>query len=533
MSRHRRFRFSRAAAAGAAALAACLALSAGSVSAQERTFIFGSVATPTAFDTEVWLPGSLESAVNVYENLFAYATLTDADGRTVVDASRVVPHLAESFDISPDGKVITVKIRRGVKSPYGNELVADFIKKSWDMAAARKKVSNFMINVGRLDHVEVVDDYTVKFHLSVGNRVFPRVLTTLWAPVVDWKEAGRHATDDDPWSVKFIERNTAGFGAYHVQSVQPGQGAVFTVNPNYFGKKPYFTRVLYREIPSAASRAALVKSGEIHWADQMPIQQLVDLKKDPNVKVESVPGTGSATVVMNHNFEPFGDVRVRKAIAYATDYGAIGDVVFRGLGERSRSLLSPSYGEAHIESYHYDTDLDKARALLREAGHADGLNITIEYSDSWWWEEPLVIQMKDSLAKVGIDVTPKHIPKTELLSRRRIGNRTLPMFPHLANAFVLDPAYSLFLQAHTKGSSDVGDYDNPRFDAVVDQMIGEQDPKTWLAIVHEAQTLHSEDVGLIDTFYPKTYGVMVPCISGWLWRPHDRLVWRELRCEEG
>ncbi len=531
MSRNRTSTFLKA--AGSAAFAAYLALSAGAAAAQDRTFIFGSVATPAAFDTEVWMPGSLESNVNVYENLFAYATKTDATGRVVVDSAGVVPHIAESFDISPDGKTITVKLRRGVKSAYGNELIAKYIVKSWEMAAARKRTSNFMINVGKLDRVEVVDDYTLKFHLSIGNKTFPRVLTTIWAPLIDWKEAGDHATGDDPWSIKFLERNTAGFGTYHVQSVKPGQGAVFTVNSNYFGKQPYFTRVLYREIPSAASRAALVKSGEIHWADQMPIQQLVDLMKDPNVKVESVPGTGSATVVMNPNFEPFDDIRVRKAIAYATDYDAIGEIVFRGLGERSRSLLSPAYGEAHIESFYYETDLDKARALLAEAGHADGLSITIEYSDSWWWEEPLVIQMKDALAKVGIDVTPKHIPKTELLSRRKIGNRTLPMFPHLANAFVLTPSYSFFLQAHSKGASNVGDYNNSHFDALVEQMIGERDPKVWMDIVHEAQTLHSEEVGKMDTFYPKTYGVMVPCITGWLWRPHDRLVWRNLRCEEG
>ena len=515
----------------ALAFGGAIGLAAAPSQAQDKTFIFGAVGTPAGFDTDQWLTGTLESAVNVYEGLTKHGVMTDATGRTVIDAATVEPHMAESWTLSEGGKVVTFKIRPGVKSPAGNELSAHDVAFSWAMARDRKRVGNFMIRVGRIEAVEAISDSEVKFTLGTANNIFPRILTTVFPALADSKVLKENATADDQWAVKWQEKNTAGFGPYKVDSVRPGEGAVFTLNENYFDEKPFFTRVIYREIPSPASRAALVKSGQIHWADQMPIQQLVDLAKDPKVKVDSVPGTGAATLRMNPNFKPFDDIRVRQAINYAFDYDAVSEAVFRGLGERSDSILAPAFGAFYTPAQTYKTDLGKARALLSEAGHGNGLEIQLEYTDNWWWEEPLAIQTKDALAKAGITVNLKRIPKTEMNSRRAIGKRDIPFFPHLANAFVLDPGYAFFLSAHSQGSSDVNDYNNPKFDALVDAMIGEQDQTKAIAMAKEAQKIHADDATFIISDFPKTYAVTVPCITGWLWYQHDRVVWKHLRCE--
>ncbi len=514
-----------------AAVAAVLALGASASHAAENTFIFGAVGTPAGFDTDAWLTGTLETSVNVYEGLTKHGITKDASGRDVIDAATVEPHMAESWTVSEGGKVVTYKIRPGVKSPFGNELSAHDVAYAWERARDRKRVGNFMIRVGRIEAVEAVSDSEVKFTLGTANNIFPRILTTVFPALTDSKVLKENATAEDKWATKWMEKNTAGFGPYHVDSVRPGEGAVLVYNENYFEEKPYFTRVIYREIPSPASRAALVKSGQIHWADQMPIQQLVDLIKDPKVKVDSVPGTGAATLRMNPNFKPFDDVRVRRAINYAFDYDAVSEAVFRGLGERSDSILAPAFGRFYTPAQTYNTDLDKARALLAEAGHGNGLDIQLEYTDNWWWEESLAIQTKDALAKVGINVDLKRIPKTEMNSRRAIGKRDIPFFPHLANAFVLDPGYAFYLSAHSEGSSDVNDYNNPVFDKLVDDLIGEQDLDKAIKLAHDAQKLHADDATFIISDFPKTYAVTVPCISGWLWYQHDRVVWKHLRCD--
>src|SRR6185295_12559678 len=99
--------------------------------------------------------------------------------------------------------------------------------------------------------------------------------------------------------------------------------------------KPFFTRIIWREVPSAATRVALVRTGQVQYAEQIPLQQIKDLRADPAIKVESVAAPGSATVRMNPKLPPFDKQKVRQAVAYATDYAAIGEAVFFGLGTRS------------------------------------------------------------------------------------------------------------------------------------------------------------------------------------------------------
>jgi len=513
-----------------AAAAALLALGATTANAAE-TFVFGYIASPASFDSDNWQAGMLESTVNIYENLTKHKIIKDASGRDVIDAANVEPHMAESWTTRDGGRVMTFKIREGVKSPFGNELTAQDVKYSWDMARDRKRTGNFMITVGRVGSVEVTGDNEVTFTLTTPNAIFPRILTTVFPALVDSKHVKEFATDEDKWATDWMAKNTAGFGPYHLQQVRPGEGAVFTLNENYFDEKPFFDRVIFREIPSAASRAALVKSGDIHWADQMPIQQLVDLDKDPNVKVDSVPGTGMATLRMNRAFPPFDDIRVRRAIIAAIDYDAIGEAVFRGLGERADSILAPAFGDFHMASHLAETDYDKAKALLQEAGYGDGLDITLEYTDNWWWEEPLAIQAKDSLAKAGINLELKRIPKAEMNSRRRAGKRDLPFFPHLANAFVLSPGYAFYLSAHSKGSSNVNAYYSDDFDKMVDDLISSSSHEERVKLAHDALKLHADDATFVVSHFPKTYAVTTPCINGWIWHQHDRLVWKHLRCD--
>jgi len=172
---------------------------------------------------------------------------------------------------------------------------------------------------------------------------------------------------------------------------------------------------------------------------------------------------------MNPKFPPFDKLKVRQAVAYATDYAAIGEAVFLGMGTRSRSVLNPPIPGA-INAYHYETDYEKAKQLLAEAGLPNGFEVTLEYSTNWWWEEPLALQMQTSLAKAGIRVTPKRIPATEMTARRAINKWTLPFLTHLTSSFVPDPSYNMFLTAHCKGGSNV----NGNCDAGIDKLISEE-----------------------------------------------------------
>ncbi len=498
--------------------------------AQGKTLVVAAVTTPKGLDPDFWVPGMIESIVNVYEGLTRYGRSTDENGREFVDANVILPHLAESWTVSDDGKVYEFKLREGVRSVYGNEMTSADVVWGWEKSVPQKRTGRFLRTVASVESVEAVDKYRVRFNLSAANRIFLKVLTLYSPSTYDSTEVKKHITDDDPWALEWISKNTAGFGAYHMESLRAGEGAVFVANPNYIFEQPYFTRVVFREVPSAAARTTLIKSGEVQWAEQIPIQQVRELMDDPNVKVESVPGTGPAILPINANYEPFNDIRVRKALIHATDFDAINEAVFLGLGTRSRSFLPPLL-PGHKEVYMYEHDIAKAKQFLAEAGYSDGLELTLEYSSFWWWEEALAVQVKDSVAAAGITLNLKRIPATDMLTRRGPGERTLPFFTYLTTPFVLDPGYAFLLSAHSKGSNNVNAYITEELDALIDAIVVEQDDEKWLEMIAKAQKMIADDATMIATFFPGVHAVMAPCISGWVFRPVPYTYWRDLKCE--
>lgn len=515
---------------GTAKAAVLGALLAAAPAAAQNALVVAGIATAQNLDGDITQPGTIETVVNVYEGLVEYGVRRDAQGAMVADPATIRPHLAESWQVEPDGRTVTFTLRRGVKSSFGTELTARDIVFGWEKSRSQKRFGNFVIGVSQTQAVEEAGPDKVRFTLANASRVFLPSLYTYAPAVIDSKKALENATAADPFALDWLSKNTAGYGAYRVVSRSPGEGMVWEANPHYFGDKPFYSRIVYREVPSAATRASLIRANSVQWAEDMPIEQVTSLQTDRNVKVERVDGTGSAYVAMNPNFPPFNDVRVRRAIIQATDYEAIGKVVFRGTATRVRSLLSPAF-VGYVPSYTLDTDIAAARKLLAEAGHANGLKIALEYSNRYWWEEGLAVQMKDSLAKAGIDLDIKRITAAEVLNRRIPGTTSLPFFSTSINSIVLDSGYKLLAVAHSKGVANWNAHGNPKLDAVIDDLLAERNDERYAVLVREAQRLFAEDAVYVDTFYPGIFAVMNPCIKGWVWQPHERTVFRTLRCE--
>ncbi len=498
---------------------------------QDKTLVIAAVTTPKGFDPDVWVPGMIESVVNVYEGLTRYGRKRDADGRLVIDSSVIEGHFSESWTVSEDGLQYTFKLREGVKSAFGNEMTSADVVWGIEKSKPQKRTGAFLMRVARISDVEALSKYEVRFTLSKPNRIFLKVLAIYSPTIYDSTEVKKHITDEDPWALKWLATHTAGFGAYHLQSLRPGEGAVFVSNPNYFYDQPHYQRIVYREVPSPASRAALIKAGQVQWAQSIPTLQVTDLIEDPNVKVEQDPGTGSVKLLMHAKMKPFDDVRVRKAVRLAVDSNAINAAVFQGLGTPASSALAPAF-EGSIDVYNAEYSPEKAKALLAEAGYPDGIDITFEYADNWWWEEAVAIQIKESAAAAGIRITPKRIPSTDMNARRGPGQRTVAFLPLLTNSFVLDPAYAFALFAHTKGVQNMGDYEETAFDQLIDDMIVERDQDKWLQMVAESQRQYYDQARQVDVLYPGVFEVMAPCVTGWQWRPVNYPHWADLTCEK-
>ena len=349
----------------------------------------------------------------------------------------------------------------------------------------------------------------------------------------DLTKMQEHATTEDPWALEWIRENTAGFGAYHLETLRPDDQAVFVANPNYFLDQPYFDRVIYKEVPSEASRVTLLKTGQVHLIDRPSIQKVVDLQADPNVRVDRASGRSIAAARMNPKCKPFDNVLVRRAINYAIDKDALNTAVFAGQADIAKSIVPPIVDGYNPDHFPYDYDPAKAKELLAEAGFPDGIAEPIQllYADAFWHQEPIAIQLADQLKDVGINVQPTRVTTSEMRAKGAPKEQSMCFFTWEDGPIVLDPVYSMYLMAHTSGVSNRAAYSNPLVDELIDKSREELDATKRLAMMDEAQKLWVEDAPWVLTTYPATFEAFAPNITGWVHYPDEHERWRELTGE--
>ncbi len=494
---------------------------------QGRTLLLAAPGTPEGFDGDALRPGTQETVVQVYEGLTRYARV-ERDGRTWLDSHTIEGHLAESWTTSADGKRWVLVLREGIKSPYGNELTAADVEWGWAKSFAQKRTGAFIANAANVVGVKALSKREVEFTLSAPSSIFLSALTLYTPGIYDSTEMKKHATAEDPWALKWIEGATAGFGAYHVESVVSGQQATFVANPNYFRGKPFFERVVYRAVPSGASRVTLLRSGQVQWIDRPTVQQVTELQKDRRVKVQDQRGRAMASVRMNVGMKPFDDVRVRRAFNFAIDRDKLRQAVLFGTGVDALSIVPPIVESYDPSFFAYGYDPAKARALLAEAG-ISGLEVELNFSDIFWWEESMSIQIADQLKQVGVTVKLQKITGSDMRAKTAPGRQELAFFTFEDGPIVLDPVYTLALMAHSKGVSNRGRYANPALDTLIDEAKGTLDEGKRDTMMRQAQKMWMEDAPWIVTVYPQTFEAMAPGISGWVPHPDEHERWVDLK----
>ena len=502
-----------------------------SLPAAGQTLVVAATRTPGGVDGDALKPNTQNVVTQVYEGLVAYAVKPQPDGTSVADFSDIRGHLAESWEVSSGGKSYMFKLRRGIKSFFGNELKADDVVWSWQKAFAQKRTGNFIAEVSGVTAVEKTGEYEVRFTLKAPSGILLHALTNYVPAIFDITEVKKYATADDPWAIKWIDANTAGFGAYHLESVRPGEQAVFVANPHYFGPPVHYKRVVYREIPSPSSRYQLLTTGQVQWVEDLSHRQIAELQKNGKLKIVRSEGTSMASVRMNPKIKPFDDVRVRRAVALAADRMAINIAVFEGLGSPATSFLPPVIAGHDPSIPAVERDVVGAKALLAEAGYPNGVDVTLEYSGIEWWEEAVAIQMQRALADAGVRVALKRITDADMRARTAINKRDVAFFPFRDFPFVLDPVYKLNLDAHQKGASNRNNYDNPEFDMLVDAAQVEADPARRLDLVRQANRLHADDATWVYIVYPGHFEVMPKCMTGYVWYPDYHERWKDLVCK--
>jgi peptide/nickel transport system substrate-binding protein len=283
----------------------------------------------------------------------------------------VVPDLATGYPtLSGDGKTLTVRVRRGAVWSDGKAITADDVVSTVNIERNKNLQTSVVFDWDKLDKVEKVDDYTIKFTLTEVYAPFlANSLVTFVAPAHVYGLIDPAHMQDDPIGTQ----PTVTGGPFMFDKRVAGQEVDLVVNPHYYGGRAHFDRVVEKVVPDPAAAANSLLAGEVSWHPDAPYAEVAKLKGSATF-TRSYPDMGYYDVRFNDRPDHlFGDKRVRQAFAYAIDKEAlVKDVTGGGGTPMWGDILPTSWAYDPAAQVRYKQDLSRARALLQDAGWTPG-----------------------------------------------------------------------------------------------------------------------------------------------------------------
>ena len=504
-------------------------------SARDRALVVAVATTPASVDSEQapTAEGETMMANTVGGDLFAYKVVRNSqynvdevDLKSVGDQG-VVGRFADSWTVEDGGKIITVKLKHGIKSPYGNEFTAADYRWSWDRRFAMKSVGKFMGDVLGLDgpdSVEVVDPYTVRFHLRGPSPIFFKLLAQCYyGGPFDATEAKKHATAADPWAKEWMRTHSDGFGPYQVEKVTPGSETILTLNPNWSGSPPFFDRVIMKVVPNSSARLSLLKAGQVDIAWDLSERELKEVEQAPALKVVRSKSNKQLYVGLATDKAPTDNVKVRQALAYATPYKDIIDKIFYGRARPMTSIVPDIYA-GYENTYHYTTDLAKAEELLKDAGKADGFPLTVSYNAAAPEAEEMAVLLKSSWDQIGVKTTLQALP-TSVYAEQKGGKKLAAFAENQQWPWTGDPGYSswVYLANGPDNILNGTNWNDSAYNALLEKMMRMLDSPERAAIGLDAQKMVAENVPWIQVAWFEWSVASKKTIDGFVWTPDNQL----------
>ena len=455
--------------------------------AAKDTLVMGVALEPPHLDPTAGAAAAIDEVV--YANVFEGLTRINENGE-------VMPALAESWQVSEDGKTYTFKLRSGVKFHDGTDFDAEDVKFSLDRARAEDSTNAQKGLFSAIENVEVSDPQTVVVTLSspAGSFLFN----------MGWGDAVIVA----PESADGNKENPVGTGPFKFSNWAKGSAIEITRNDAYWGDAAALSKATFRIIPDAAAATNALLAGDVDAFANFPAPEaLPQLEADPRFAVVQGSTEGETILSTNNSKPPFSDIRVRQAIAHTLDRQAIIDGAMFGQGTPIGTHFAPhhpAYKAELIDTYPHD--IEKAKALLAEAGFPEGFKATLQLPPPTYARRGGEI-IASQLREIGIDLEIIPVEWKQWLEGPFKGD------------------FDLTIVSHTE-PLDIGIYANPdyyfKYDSkelqdVIARLNVTADTEERYKLMGEAQTIISKDAVNGYLFQLAKSGVWNAKIEG-LWK---------------
>ena len=478
---------------------------------------------------------SYEVAWNCYDRLITHEMKEGPGGVTYYDKDKFKGELAE--DMKVGDMSVTFKLKKNAKFQDGTPVTAKDVKWSLDRSVSVGGFPTFQMSAGSLTKSEqfvVVDDNTVRVDFLNKDKLTIPDLAVIVPSIINSELVKKNATEKDPWGLEYTKQNIAGGGAYKVTKWTPGTEVILERNDDWVGGPlPKIKRVIWRMVPQAGNRRALLERGDADISYELPNQDFAEMKKVGKLNVTSVPiSNGIQYLGMNVSQPPFNNPKVREAVALAIPYQKIMDAVMFGLANPMFGAAASTPTEAKWpQATKYNTDIVKAKALMAEAGLAAGFDTTLSFDLGFAGvNEPMCILIQEALAQIGIRTTINKIPGANW--RTELNKKVLPLYVNIFSGWLDYPEY-FFYWCYRSGNSifNTMNYSSPEMDKLI--------AGARIAAANADMTAYDKDVkGFVDLaftdipriplYQPYLNVAMQKNISGFAYWFHRRLDYRAM-----
>lgn len=458
-----------------------------------------------------------QAIYHVYDVPVIYPTKKLENGALIGDTSQLEGMVFESWERQANGVDFKIKIREGLKFHNGKEITADDVAYMIERSLNTKGGMNWLVtNIMSISKPVTVDGkYELTLHTDRPNPLSIPALYMSGGAIMDTAEVKAHTTADDPWAEKWLAKNVAGgSGPFQIESWIPDQEVVFRAVPDYWRGKPKIDKLVWKIVPSPATRVTLLINGAVDVVEGLTTEELRALEGRPGVKILTVPSKNTVYLGLNNSLEPFNDKLVRQAVSYAIDYQDIVDNVYNGEAQRLKSPLPAGSEYADASYWKYDTDIEKAKSLLAEAGHTDGLDVTLYIDSASAQHELIAVRVQSHLKAVGINVTIEKL-SSSVFAEKKVG-KELPFFVDESLAWMDDPNYVLSLTLQCDVFGNYTAYCNKRVDEIIQTGWTELDQQKRYQMFQEAQQLIVDEAPWVFLVQPDFHLAVRENVEGYV-----------------